>query len=206
LSTLSYRNFDLVEANLNARRAYEEDAYLSIADEVLWRLFATSYDLDRADDAARWCAEAHRRFPSNWRFAQCQLLLQTMTERAPAVDVAWKAAAEEITRAPPAYRNLIERQARMFVAVVLARAGLADSARRVIQTAKADRKLDPQRELTWMEALVRVRLGERAAAVQLLKDYVTEFPQHRRGLSRNTWWWRDLQADPAFRALVGTGN
>ena len=44
---------DQVDVKLAARRAYEEDAYLSNADVILSRLFYSSYDLGQFSDAAR---------------------------------------------------------------------------------------------------------------------------------------------------------
>ena len=46
LSHLYYQYNDVVSAKLAARRAYEEDAYLSDADVIVWRLFTSSYDLE----------------------------------------------------------------------------------------------------------------------------------------------------------------
>jgi hypothetical protein len=42
--------------------------------------------------------------------------------------------------------------------------------------------------------------------LQLIKQFLTEFPLHRAGLTRNTWWWKDLKDDPEFKALVGTNR
>lgn len=73
----------------------------------------------------------------------------------------------------------------------LARAGLADSARRVLERARSGaRAVDPERELVGNEAVVRVMLGDRADAVKLIKKYLSVHPDHRRGFSSGTgWWW-----------------
>ncbi len=51
------------EAKLAALRAYEADPYLSNANVTLWRLFTTSYDLEDAIEAKKWCDEGQARFP-----------------------------------------------------------------------------------------------------------------------------------------------
>jgi len=203
LSVLDYRKVDLANANIHARRALEADAFLTAANDVLWRLFATSYDLGEAAQASRWCAEGHRRFSTEARFSQCRLYIGLMADEQPDVDGAWRSVREVVERTPEARRPLAERQARMLAAASVARSGLADSARRVLLAARAERTVDPERSLLWTEALVRVRLGERREAVRLLKLYLTEFPQHRAGMNRNTWWWKDLKTDPEYKALIG---
>jgi hypothetical protein len=74
---------------LAARRAYEEDAYLVTADEVLWRLIAGYYDQESFQDARRWCDVGKGRFPEVLRFTQCRLLLMTTRAAEPDVDAAW---------------------------------------------------------------------------------------------------------------------
>jgi hypothetical protein len=82
---------------------------------------------------------------------------------------------------------------------------LADSARRVLVRARADRELDPALELSSDEAQVRTILGDRDEAVRLLKLYLTKNPGHREGFGKsNAWMWRELRDDPRFKELVGT--
>ena len=57
-------------------------AFLSAAPQILWRLYATAYDLEQFPAAARWCDEAHQRFPERSAFVQCKLLLM-MTKAVP---------------------------------------------------------------------------------------------------------------------------
>jgi len=75
LSRLYYDEEDLVAANRAARAAYEGDAYLTGADAILDRLYATSYDLELFQPAIDWCEKGHRRFPNDPRFVECQLML-----------------------------------------------------------------------------------------------------------------------------------
>jgi len=95
----------------------------------------------------------------------------------------------------------------MLVAAGLARAGLADSARRVVVRSRADPSLDPNRDLLETEAMVRTILGDQAEAVHLLKMYLVANPQHRKGMAETTmWWWRDLKTDPGYQNLIRSGG
>jgi tetratricopeptide (TPR) repeat protein len=207
LSALYYRKTpsDLTGANINARRALEADAYLAAADEVVWRLFVTSYDLGDHDEAVKWCDEGHRRFPTEARFALGRLYLGFMKGQPADVGRTWRTVDEVVALTPPARRPLVERHARILAAGTLAAAGLRDSAERVLAAARADRSVDPNGALITPEALVLVRLGRRAEAIQLLKLFLSAHPQHRGGVLRNTWWWSDLKHDPEFKAITGAG-
>jgi TolB-like protein/tRNA A-37 threonylcarbamoyl transferase component Bud32 len=206
LSALDYRKPEIEMANIHARRALEADAYLAAADEVLWRLFATSYDVGNHDGAVKWCTEGHRRFPAAARFSVCRLYIGLMKDQKPDVADAWRTVGEVAANTPAPKRALVERQARMLAAAPLVYSGQRDSARHILAAARADRSLDPDGALIVAEALIRVRLGERAEAVRLLKGWIAEHPQHRMGLTRNTWWWKDLENDPEFKAMVGTNR
>jgi hypothetical protein len=47
-------------------------------------------------------------------------------------------------------------------------------------------------------------LGDRDQAIERLKLYLSEHPEHRAGLAESrSWVWRDLHNDPRFRDLVG---
>jgi hypothetical protein len=116
---------------------------------------------------------------------------------------AWTRAADYEKAAPPQEREYYRREGQIVVAAVLARAGLADSARRVLVRARADQKVDPRGELIGYEAFVRTLLGDRKEAVDLLQRYLTAHPEHRRGFAKvNAWWWHDLEDDARFKTLI----
>ena len=71
------------DAKLAGQRAYEADAYLSNADQVINRLFLVSYDLGQFAEAAHWCDEGNRRFPGDFKFVKCQLWLLTTKAKEP---------------------------------------------------------------------------------------------------------------------------
>jgi serine/threonine-protein kinase len=202
LSHLEYRKYNKVEANLAARRAYEADAYLTSAREVLWRLYATSYDLEQFTDAIHWCDELARRYPHDPLQARCRLWLFTAPLRDPDVEEAWRLAA--VMDSLAAGREMWRREARILVAAAIGRAGMLDSARHVMERARADRNVDPRGELMGFEAVVRTLIGDKDEAIRLLHVYLTSNPAHREGFVKNSaWWWRPLAGDPRYQALIG---
>jgi serine/threonine-protein kinase len=208
LSLLLERKFDRLGAHNAALKAFEEDAYLESTREVLVRLYGTAYDLENFDNARNWCEVGIRRYPADARVASCRLWLMTTNLKRPDrsdVAAAWKALDDIRTRTPPTLWEAQRRQYQMIVAVPIARAGLRDSANHVIEASRASRADDPTGELIGLEVLVRTLIGDKEKALELLGPYLAAFPQHREGFVHgNTWWWRSLQDDPRFKALVGS--
>jgi eukaryotic-like serine/threonine-protein kinase len=205
LSHLYYQVEDVPAAVLAARRAYEQDAYLSVARDVLSRLFAGSIDLEQFSQAERWCNEETRRFPRDYRSAECQLLLMTTPARPPDVESAWRLVARLDSVTPPQFRAYVALEARLRTGGVIARAGLKDSARHVLERtrAAATPAADPGQELLAIEAMQRTLLGDRDEAIALLKRYSAANPGHFERGKDISWWWRDLKDDPRFQALLG---
>src|SRR5437667_117724 len=193
---------DLRGAALAARRAYEEDAYLGNAPDILYRLFFTSYDLDQQRQAQRWCEEGDRRFPRDFRFLECQLYMMTRLEQ-PDVPRAWRLLAGIDSLVPAPRRGVIHLREQMMVAATIARAGLKDSAHAVIERSRGTPELDPEQDLVAMEAFVRTLLGEQDEAIRLLQRYVAANPEHSFRVGGDIfWWWWDLQKHPGFQALA----
>ncbi len=207
LSTIQYQKANEIEAYNLAQRAYEADAYLRAAPQILWSLYTTSYDLGQFPNAKTWCDEAKQRFPGQLVAARCQLWIMTTKVIRADPSEAWLRAADYEKVVPPQERDYYRREGQIVVAAVLTRAGLPDSARRVLVRARANSSIDPRGELMGYEAFVRVLLGDKKEAVDILQRYLTEHPEHRRGFSRtNAWWWQDLQNDPRFKTLIATGE
>ena len=203
LSHLYYQTEDVPAALLAARKAYEEDAYLAVASEVLSRLFFGSYDLEQFTQATRWCLEGARRFSQDYRFAECQLLLMTIPDAQADVPVAWRLLARIDSLTPGPRRALEHHRAETILGAALARAGLTDSARHVLRRARADRDVDPGQEILSIEAFARTILGDRDDAIALLQRYIAANPAH--AFTRGgdiSWWWRDLKSDPRFVQLT----
>jgi len=207
LSLLNYQKPDFVEAKIDAQRAYEADAYLSVADQILWRLYTTSYDLEQFADAQRWCEEGRRRFPESLNFVKCQLWLMTSSAKPPDATLAWELLDQAVRLTPKQMRDYVRLESQNAVAAVLARAGLGDSARRVLARSKAGPDVDPEAELLSYQAFAYLLLGDREEALHLLKEQIAANPAHRVGYARSThWWWRDIKDDPRFKQLIGTAK
>jgi TolB-like protein len=210
LGHLYYQLDDIVEANRAAREAYEADAFLTSAPDILWRLWSTSYDLENKTQSRQWCEEGRRRFPDNPRFYQCELWNMTSGATDADPDRAWTLVDEVLRRTPEHERDLTRLQMRVLVAGTLANASggsdvtLADSARSVLDRSGGDADIDPTRELLMTQAFVRTLLGDDQEAVDLLQRYLTFNPERREGFAQHGhWWWRQLRSDPAYQRMIG---
>jgi hypothetical protein len=93
----------------------------------------------------------------------------------------------------------------MLVAMGLARAGLADSARAVALRSRVEPSDDPTRELAFLEAIVRTLVGDKDDAIRLLNTFYATNPQQRKGLAHDqTWWFTSLRDDPRYKALISS--
>lgn len=205
LAHFYYQRDDILEANLAARRAYESDAYNAFAPDILWRLWGTSYDLENPQQAQTWCEEAVRRFPENPRFYECELTNMSARTAKPDTDRAWELVDEIVSRTPEgAQREMKLRHAQILAAAALGRAEMADSALAVLETVESDPAYDPNRELFMFKAFASVVAGDQDAAVDYLRSYLAANPDRREGFAEHGhWWWRPLQSNPQFQALVG---
>jgi serine/threonine-protein kinase len=195
------------DAKLAGLRAYEADAYLRDAPQVINRLFIASYDLAQFGEAAHWCQEGARRFPADFNFTKCQLWVMSTKVREPDVHLAWKLADSLPKLSPVGRQEYDAREARMIVAMVLARAGLGDSARRVAQRARGGPDVDPDQNLAYSEVYVHILRGDKDQAFEALKRYLAANPDRRAGLADTTqttspWWFRSIEDEPRFKALV----
>lgn len=199
---------NLVSALLEARAAYEADAYLRDAENILDRLFWASHDLADFPKAVHWCDEGGRRFPQNYRFVDCQLWLLLTPGAEANISRAWSLAARSDSLTPPPERPLRTRWREFLVAGVIGRAGLRDSAEHVFARARtSDPAVDPDHELMGVEAIARAQMGDDDGAIALLKRYVAMNPTHsfQRGGTLH-WWWRGLERHPQFREVVRAGH
>lgn len=209
LSHLYYNDPDapgLTSVLMAAQRAYEEDAYVESAANVLWRIHTAALDIGQFPPAHNACEEGRSRFSDDYRFRLCRIRLMATPAIAADPAEAWRLVAEADSLAPDRGRAYYNVENRMFVAAILHRAGLPDSARATLARAAReadDPRIDPQRDLWLREAIVRSRIGETEEAVALVRRYLVANPGHRfdegYGLS---WWWRELEPEPSFRRLL----
>jgi TolB-like protein/tRNA A-37 threonylcarbamoyl transferase component Bud32 len=207
LSSLSNEKPDLGAAKRYADEALRQDAFLGNADNIVFRLFSASYDLEAFADAERWCSVGHRRFPKQTRFLQCQLWMMTTPQTKADPRRGWQLFDEIRQLTPPGQWPGDSLRNQMIVAGVLARAGLMDSARHVAVRSRGNPEVDPHLDLVTWEAFVRTLVGDKTEALQLIQTYLTAHPDHKDGFSRDyQWWWRSLRGDPRFREIVGLAN
>jgi TolB-like protein len=192
---------DVVEA---AKTALDKDAYLSNADVIINRLTHAYYDLEQPADAEHWCTEGERRFPTNWRFLECQLLLMTTKFKDPEPAKAWRLADSMVKLTPEGERVYQELNAHVLVAGILARAGLKDSASALLHRTKDDPQVDPSRDLANTAAFIWTLVGDTTEALNQIKFYLLANPGRRIDFADNpNWWFRGLQNDPRYREIVG---
>ena len=204
LSHLEARKSDPAAGKLAALQALESDPYLVDANEVLYRLFSMSLDLEDPAGADRWCKEGGRRFPKDPYFTECQFEAMALPGQPPDVAGAWRILEQDVSLWPPNARDFRRRRDQLLVSFVLLNAGLKDSADRVARRSRADASVDPNRELIYIEAMLRNRLGDRDESLRLLAEYLAANPQDRMTLANDqTWWWRGVRDDPRFKQLVG---
>ncbi|MEJ2336865.1 MAG: hypothetical protein P8Y26_14715 [Gemmatimonadales bacterium] len=204
LAHLSANKGDIAGAKLAALRSYEADKYLESANLTVWRLFISSLDLQDDIEAERWCEEGRRRFPDDFRFAECQIMVMVLPGQDPDIDKAWQVLDTYVELSPEPVKEFNKADGQMWVAMALARAGLADSARAVASRARPGADVDPVRELAYTESEVHTWLGDYEEALRLLGLYLAANPTETESLAEDqTWYLEELRQQPGFQSLVG---
>jgi TolB-like protein len=195
LSHLYYQVSDPTQALLAAQRAYESDAYLENAPDILWRVFLASYDTELFSQSSAWCDEGRRRFSADPRFWECKLMEMTMPMVTPAIPEAWRIQ-ERTVELTPENRKMYQRYRGLaLMGQILARAGEPDSARSVLAEALLGRNVDDLTEfdVSFISARAYVLLGDYEEAATLLG-----IQGNQTGEWASYWWWRDLRNQPEF--------
>ena len=200
LSTVLRARGDFAGAHEAAENAIRADAFLADAKQVLDGLCGTSVELRSAADLAHWCEEGRRRFPKHWGFAFHQLYFATLPG-VPRQEAArtWALVGEMRAKAPPSFVPGYLPQWEAMAAGALARAGLADSARRVLGRATVAAAGDPR--FGSYEAMAQLALGDREAAIATLERFVARFPTYREFMRPANPLYAEIATDPRFVAL-----
>lgn len=200
-----YYTRSLPDAVRAGERAYEEDAYLEAAADIVFRLYSGHFDLGNFTNALGWCDEGARRFPLDSRFAECYIELLNTTALPADPDRAWALAARVDSLAQPHRREYAGVQARIFVAGALGRANLPDSARAVLSRAhdRIDHEIDPHFYLLSFEAAIWSVLGQDDHAIDLLKRHKAATPD---ASFEHHWWWRTIRSHPRYHEIGGGGH
>jgi len=204
LSELLASSGHVAEAVHYAEQAYGSDPYLENTREFLIRLFQYNLQLDRDETAARWCRLGVERFPDIPMFYHCQLQLMAWSSTADA-DPGRAAELERRTLDyyVPSMRDQLEPNLTLLVAAVLARAGYADSARRVV--GRYLRGTSDAAGIVLPAAGVLALVGDSVRALDLVGSYLAAHPGDREMIRRSAEL-RALRPQPRFAEMLGAGS
>jgi len=193
LGTIYYTRGEYQAAYIMADRAYRADAYSRDPQVVVARLFTYAFEAEEDAEASRWCEEYGERLRTDWFAGYCRLMLMTWdTTRAANPDSALRVAGLAIANAPRVIRPSVALQLRTLAAGVLARTS-PSGARRLLAEVDSTAAADPDAarepfssDLLELEAGVRLRLGDRERARDLLAELLRRHPDRaaRLGQSR----------------------
>ena len=203
LSHLYYQYNDVVSAKLAARRAYDEDAYLSDANLIVWRLFTTSFDLEQFPDAIHWCDVGAGRFRADPRFVECKLWLMPTGAVKVNPSEPWAMVDSMVKLSSPPDRPYEKLFGIPLAAGGLFGAGLRDSAARVLDRLDDRADIDPTKDVAQYAALDWALMGNKDKAIKALALYLSANPARAVGFDdEHSWEWRSIHDDPRFQALV----
>ena len=133
--------------------------------------------------------------------------MTTRTVPRPDPDEAWNLFGELRDVTPESAWPYKQRQGQMLVAAALGKAGLVDSAKALLTRSRGNPDIDPRRERLTLEAFIRTLVGDPDEALRLLTEYFVFNPDHRHAQSEDVfWWWRSLQDDRRYQALLAPGQ
>jgi eukaryotic-like serine/threonine-protein kinase len=191
------------EARQASAQAQQADAFLLSEPKILrWQILA-DLNLGHYADARQTCARVGRWYPLEWASLSCPFVVLGWS----AADLesarrAWKLGLEAETRASPALRSDVYRTNLLMTAAILARAGRRDRAESVLRSFERTRRgpvdLDA---FASDEAYVRLLVGQEDQAVALLKTFL-HHNWAQRGYIERTPWFRSLQSNPTFVAML----
>ena len=215
-ATLSHLYFNVREISkvtIAAQKAYEADAYLEVADVVLWRLFTGTWQRGEFTESKRWCTEGALRFSGDYRFTSCALRNLITSAEVPDINKAWTLLNRLDSIAPANLKAAEHIRGELLVAGVIARQAarepareklLRDSANAVVNRASLaiTPELDPTGELLTFLGVAQVLVGNQDAAITVLERIKARDPvSWEQGKGEVDWYWRGLQGHPKFAAL-----
>ena len=191
------------EAAIASERAFASDAFLAQSKDIPQELVANALFLGRFDKAREACTSGRERFPRDPRLIDCDLMILGWTgDRRADADHAWRLLVEHEREDSTGMLAATRGIRHMYVAAVLARAGLGDSAEAVVRRMRAEleRRGDAS-SMDYWESYVHVLAGRPNDAIARLTTFLATNPAFR-GFVANTPWFQSLRSDPRFMRLV----
>lgn len=203
LADIYFRDGRFADAADAAQRAYRADAFFEVRATISNGFFAALYS-ERFEEAKTWCDTGLSRYPDDPQFAECRLRLLGWTAGRKPGDVtrAWRVLGDIERRDSTGMLKASWASRRFMVAATIVRAGLRDSALRVIERIREEQPAPsgpPSGRLE--EAWVRLLLGERERALMLVQQHLARAPMAAPAVSRSPWFV-SLHGDPRFEAAV----
>lgn len=196
-----YRQGRFEEAFDAGRRALQADVFLRHPDEIRLHMFTSAFHMGDDDEAAQRCEEIRQYMADTNPQAFCSLLQLAWSEVARADP---RLAEYNLQRAgsseSPEMREAHRPYVSMVYAAVLARTGMADSARAVIRQWSA-RGRPFAGDLLELEAAAWTALGEPDSAVALLEEAIAARPASRSRILAMRYF-EPLRNTESFRALA----
>jgi TolB-like protein/tetratricopeptide (TPR) repeat protein len=182
------------EAYHYGERAYRLDAYHENWNQIVNYVAMSAFQIGDDEAAVHWCREGLRRDAESPFHNACALEVMAWGDATPDPAAAWRHH-EVIARHNPGIYYY-----GFAVAAVLARADQQDSARAVLEYARASAASTPAAR--WLEAAVRFRLGDHDVARDLFRNLAADDPDlAARQATRRPL--RDfLEQDGPFRRLA----
>lgn len=199
-SRLAYILWDresrFAEARSAMRRSREADPFLREDRDYLYQRISLALDMEDFERTDRLLREASEAYPDEPAFLFKRLQYLASVGSAPEqVEEAWRF----LTRFESRTGTAPWPPGRALVAAVAARAGMADSAERMLGRAPEASELSSVALVN--TAYARLQLGDEEETLDLLERYLALRPGQREYVSRE-WWWRPLHDAPGFRRLV----
>jgi len=208
LSELYRYSGRLHESYQAAREGHKSEVFLDVDEAlgVVLNLFFASLNLERYDDASGWCRLGQERYLTHTNFADCDLRILGWSGRGTAdIDQAWAALFRIEADAQIDKSDIMWQNRRALVAAVVARTGLADSAKAILdQATRGIKDPDLLSAVAYDQAYIWLLLGDSTQALRLLTIYLRANPASRSYVAGAPWFY-SLHSDPRFEALVAEG-
>jgi TolB-like protein/tetratricopeptide (TPR) repeat protein len=188
------------DALLALEHAFQEDAFQLYRADLLVYRFNAALLAERYGLAAEACRAGFAELPEDPRFRDCEVRLWSRTRSDRRSAVLAEARSDSLTAREPGTLFVAMRE--LWVAEILARAGLADSADHVAGRVLANMPPAWRPLLLPEAAYLRILRHDTDSAVVLAAAAARQDPTIRRHL-RSAPWFLTLRTDPRFAAAVG---